>query len=61
MQSNESLEKILKLNTNLKQLENNRVQCTLTGHEMPMKVDIIEQYLQSKKYRKASEWLYIII
>eukprot|EP01041_Mallomonas_annulata_P002611 gene2611-5104_t len=34
----------------------NRIKCDVTGHEMPVRFDTIQQYLDSKSYKKALEW-----
>lgn len=34
----------------------NRVQCLLTGHEMPLNTIAIQQHLSSNKFKKAQEW-----
>jgi hypothetical protein len=33
----------------------NRIQCRLTGHEMPPVVGVVNQYLNSNKFKKAHD------
>ncbi|KAG9413483.1 Surfeit locus protein 2 [Aphanomyces cochlioides] len=33
-----------------------RIKCSATGHEMPPKVDVITAHINSKRYKKATEW-----
>lgn len=37
-------------------LPNNRVLCSVTGHEMPPRADVVHEYLSSKKLKKQLEW-----
>ncbi|RHY24591.1 hypothetical protein DYB32_008785 [Aphanomyces invadans] len=34
----------------------NRIKCTATGHEMPPRADIVTAHLNSKRFKKATEW-----
>jgi hypothetical protein len=53
----ESLSDFIKLHENvLKLTDTNRIQCLLTGHEMPPDLETIRRYLDSKSYRKAASW-----
>ena len=33
-----------------------QVKCTLTGHEMPMKPDIVQAYAGSRRYSRLLSW-----
>lgn len=33
-----------------------KIVCKLTQHEMESKVDVVEQYIHSKKFKKELEW-----
>lgn len=37
---------------------NNRVKCTVTGHEMPPSLEIVEKYVKSRRklWQKQKEW-----
>jgi len=37
-------------------LHGERVRDSLTGHEMPQRADAVAAYLDSRRYRLASEW-----
>ncbi|CAK8690743.1 unnamed protein product [Clavelina lepadiformis] len=49
------LEQILKDNTGLKLVENGRIKCLLTGHEMVCRKHVIEQHIEGKKYLRMSK------
>jgi hypothetical protein len=51
-----SLAAVLNGNKHLVLTPSNRVQCTITKHEMPPKLEVVNQYLASKKYHAAVEW-----
>ena len=51
-----SLASVIESNEYLELTPTNRVRCTVTGHEMPLKVDVVLAYLQSKKFHAAVEW-----
>jgi hypothetical protein len=51
-----SLATLLSENKLLVLTDNNKIKCSLSGHEMPARADIVQQYLNSKKYAKAREW-----
>ena len=35
---------------------NNRVKCLLSGHEMPLKLETIMEYINSRNFKKIKEW-----
>lgn len=51
-----SLSALLDLNKNLALTSNNRIRCSYSGHEMPPRADVVQQYLSSKKFMKARDW-----
>lgn len=50
------LGQILKDNANLALTDSNKIKCSITGHEMPPNVEIVQQYLNSKRFQKAVKW-----
>jgi hypothetical protein len=40
----------------LKLLPNNRINCNVTGHELPLKIEAISAHLAGKKFKKQLEW-----
>ena len=51
-----SLAELLSTHKTLVLLPNNRIQCQLTKHELPARVDAVQAYLQGGKYKKALKW-----
>jgi len=51
-----SLASILEQNKILVLQPNNRIKCTITGHEMPPNLNIVQAYLGSKRLEKARVW-----
>lgn len=51
-----SLADILAVCKHLSITPNNRIKCSYTDHEMPARADIVQQYLNSKAFKKAKEW-----
>lgn len=56
MSSTLSLSKLLQENDCLSLTPQNKIVCKYSSHEMPPRADIVQQYLQSKKFIKAKEW-----
>ncbi|OQS01165.1 hypothetical protein ACHHYP_01712 [Achlya hypogyna] len=52
--ANESLEVVTVAGANDAQVV--RVKCSATGHEMPPRVDVITAHINSKRFKKATEW-----
>lgn len=51
-----SLAPLLDANKHLSLTANNKIKCSITGHEMPANYKVVNDYLQSKKLLKAKEW-----
>ena len=52
-----SLADLLKKHSDVLSLQsNNRIKCSVTGHEMPPNVEAVQNHLEGKKFRKALEW-----
>jgi hypothetical protein len=51
-----SLAEILQNNKNLTLQANNRIKCSITGHEMPPNLEVVKSYIGSKKLEKAKLW-----
>ena len=52
-----SLAKLLEENSrHISLLENNKILCHLTKHEMAPRADVVYKYLNSKKYKNKLEW-----
>jgi len=51
-----AVQKFLKAHPDFSLLENGKVRCSTTEHEMPARLDLLEQHLEGKRYRlkKAS-------
>ena len=58
LKENTSVAKILSENKFLLLTANNRIKCDITGHEMPVRLDVIQTHLKSKKLQKAKEWYF---
>ena len=59
MSSRQSVASLLEENKNLSLNAKNKIVCSITGHEMPPKADIIISYLSSKKLQKKRDWYFI--
>lgn len=51
-----SLASILEQNKHITLQPNNRIKCSITGHEMPPNLEVVKSYLGSKKLEKARLW-----
>jgi Surfeit locus protein 2 (SURF2) len=51
-----SLASIISSVSHLSLTPSNRVKCSITGHEIPADLKLVQQYLTSKKLLKAKEW-----
>lgn len=40
----------------LKLLPSNRIKCDVTGHELPLRPDVIQSHVNGKKFKKSLEW-----
>jgi wyosine [tRNA(Phe)-imidazoG37] synthetase (radical SAM superfamily) len=40
----------------LKLQTNNKILCSVTGHEMSARADVVYSYITGKKFKKDSEW-----
>lgn len=51
-----SVAELLAQNERLSLTPTNRIKCSITGHEMPCKYDVVAAHLNGSKFRKASQW-----
>jgi hypothetical protein len=51
-----SLATILAQHKHLTLTPSNKIKCSYSGHEMPSRADIVQQYLDSKKFAKFKDW-----
>lgn len=54
--SETSVAELMKQNSFLTLLPNNRIQCDVTGHELPLDVEQIKAHISASKFKKALEW-----
>lgn len=51
-----SLAQLLNDHSFLKLQTNNKILCKLTDHEMSARADVVQAYINGKKFKKESEW-----
>ena len=51
----ESLASLLSANSHLSLTPQNKIKCSISGHEMPPRADIVRQYLSSNALKKSRE------
>jgi hypothetical protein len=51
-----SLAHLLAEHSYLKLQANNKILCDVTGHEMSARADVVQSYINGKKFKKELEW-----